>query len=313
MEHCKILPTPGSKQNIGFVSEDGDNRMHALLHLSESLRAEQENDRHEGLVPSLRVEEQAEDPPQPLTAAAHGFLSQYVSPAVLEVFPDWQGILVESPTLKKAIWIVRDHQSGRRLEQETGQPFILLDEVLAQEGQTSKEAQEALLSLRNAVGGKKVKSMRHKINGIGHDVDLTPRQEEAIAALLTCANVQQAARRVQIGRTTLYRWLKDETFLTAFQEARRQARTWIPGRLERLLGKAVHTLEHVLDDPEAPAPAKVSAARTILEFTSPGREIHPEDDYLEKGKSGLKPEEFFLMQSTPKERCHEDDAKDLVE
>ena len=157
--------------------------------------------------------------------------------------------------------------------------------------------------------------MMHKSNGIGHDAtaELTPRQEEAIAALLTCASVQEAARRVQIGRTTLYRWLKDEIFLTAYHEARRQAMTWIPGRLQRLAGKAIHTLEHILDDPEAPAPARVSAAKTLLEFISPGREIHPEDNYRERVKSGLKPEEFSLVQITTKEPCHEDDAKDLEE
>ena len=315
MEDRKILLAHGSKRNISFVSEGVDNHMQALPLLSSSLRVEREHDRHETRISLLHLEERAEGQSQPLTAAARAFLAQYVSPAVLEVFPEWQGILIESPALGEAVWVVRDHQNGQRLAQETGQPSILLDEILAQEGQTTEEIQEALLSQRNAVGGKEVKSMMHKINGIGHDTtaELTPRQEEAIAALLTCASVQEAARRVQIGRTTLYRWLKDETFLTAYHEARRQAMTWIPGRLQRLAGKAIHTLEHILDDPEAPAPARVSAARTVLEFTLPGREIHPEDNYLERVKSGLKPKELSLVQITTKERCHEDDAKDLVE
>jgi len=315
MEDCKILLTCGSKQNISFVAEDVDSHMQALPPFSSSMQVDREHDRNERLISLPNLKEQAEGPPQPLTAAAHEFLAQYVSPAVLEVFPEWQGILIESPTLEKTVWIVRDHQNGRRLSQETGQPFILLDEILIQEGQTPKEALESLVSQRNAVGGKEAKRMMHKINGIRHDAtaEITPRQEEAIVALLTCASVQEAARRVQIGRTTLYRWLKDESFLTAYQEARRQAITWIPDRLQRLLGKAVHTLEHVLDDPEAPAPAKVSAARTILEFTSPCREIHPEDNHLKRVKSGLEPKELSLVQITTKERCHEDDAKDLVE
>jgi hypothetical protein len=165
--------------------------------------------------------------------------------------------------------------------------------VLAQKGQTLVEAREALLSQRNAVGGKGAKSMMYKINGIGHTTtaELTPRQEEAIAALLACASVQAAAKRVQIGRTTLYRWLKDETFLTAYQEARRQAMAWVPGRLQHLAGKAVHTLERILDDPEAPAPARVSAARTVLEFALPGREIHPEDNHLKTNRDS-RPKSF---------------------
>jgi hypothetical protein len=314
MEDRKIMLARGSERHISFVSEGVDSHMQALPLLSGSLRVEREHDGHETRISLLHLEERAEGQPQPLTAAARAFLVQYVSPAVLEVFPEWQGILIEFPALEEAVWVVRDHQNGRRLAQETGQPSIRLDEILAQEGQTTEETQEALLSQRNTVGGKEAKSMMHKINGIGHDAtaELTPRQEEAIAALLTCASVQAAARSVQIGRTTLYRWLKDETFLTAYQ-ARRQAMAWASGRLRRLVGKAVHTLEYILDDPEAPAPARVSAARTVLEFTSPGREIHPEDNYLETVKPGLKPKELSLVQITTKEGCHDDDAKDLVE
>ena len=168
---------------------------------------------------------------------------------------------------------------------------------------------------RKTGGGQEATNMRQKSNGIGHEATaaLTPRQEEAIAALLTGASVQAAAKRVEIGRTTLYRWLKDETFLTAYQEARRQTMAWVPGRLQRLVGKAVYTLEHIPDDPEAPAPARVSAARTVLEFTSPDKEIHPADNCFETVKPGLKPKEFSLVQITMKEEWHEDNAKDLVE
>jgi hypothetical protein len=312
MEDRKILLVHGSERTPNFVSEGVDNHRKALSLLSESLRVEREHDRNETRTSRLHPEEQAASQPQPLTGAARAFLAQYVSPAVLEVFPEWQGILIEFPVLEEAIWVVRDHQTGRRLAQETGQPSICLDEILAQEGHIT---QETLLSHSNGGGGKEVKSMRHKSHGIGHDAtaELTPRQQEAIAALLTCASVQAAASSVQIGRTTLYRWLKDETFLTAYQEARRQATAWVPGRLQRLVEKAVHTLEHILDDLEAPAPARVSAARTVLEFTSPGRKLHPEDNYLETVKSRLTPKELSLEQITTKEGCHDKDAKDLVE
>lgn len=297
MEDRKILLARGSERNIS----------------SGSLRVEREHDRHETRMSLLHSEERAEGQPHPLTAAAHAFLAQYVSPAVLEVFPEWQGLLIESSTLG-TVWVVRDHQNGWRLAQETGQSFILLDQILAQEGHTTEETQEVLLSQRNAVGGKEAKSRMHKINGIGHTAtaELTPRQEEAIAALLACASVQAAAGRVQIGRTTLYRWLKDETFLTVYQKARRQAMSWVPGRLQHLTGKAIHTLEHILDDPEAPARARVSAARTVLEFAS-RREIHSEDNHLETVKPGLEPKEISLVKITTKEECHDDDAKNLVE
>lgn len=110
--------------------------------------------------------------------------------------------------------------------------------------------------------------MKNKVNLIEQNgtSELTPRQEKAIAALLACSSVEVAARSVQIGRTTLYRWLKDEAFLAVYQEARRQARAWVPGRLQHLAGQAVYTLERIMDDPEASAQARVTAARTVLEL-----------------------------------------------
>lgn len=136
MKDCKILLVHGPKGNISFFSEGMDTHTQALPLPSGSLRVEQEHEGHETRISLSYPTDRAASQPQPLTAAARAFLAQYVSPAVLEVFPEWQGILIKSPTLKEAVWIVRDHQNGRRLAQETGHPFTLLDEILAQEGQS---------------------------------------------------------------------------------------------------------------------------------------------------------------------------------
>ena len=137
MKDRKIMLARGSERNISSVSECVDSLyMQALPLLSGSLRVEREHDRHEIRISLLHPEERAEGQPHPLTAAARAFLAQYVSLAVLEIFPEWQGILLESPALGEAVWIVRDHQTGRKLAQKTGQPFLLLDEILAQERQS---------------------------------------------------------------------------------------------------------------------------------------------------------------------------------
>ncbi|HXG21028.1 MAG TPA: hypothetical protein VNN62_18360 [Methylomirabilota bacterium] len=72
------------------------------------------------------------------------FLEQYLSPAVLEVFPDWQGILLICNEVAASVWIVRTVQDGRRLHATTGHPALLLDEVLAQPGRNFAEMWEAL-------------------------------------------------------------------------------------------------------------------------------------------------------------------------
>jgi hypothetical protein len=134
MKDRKILLVHGSKGNISFFSKGMDTHMQTLPLLSGSLRMEREHDEYKTRISPLYPTERAASQPQPLTVAARTFLAQYISPAVLEVFPEWQGILIESPTLKETIWIVRDHQTGCQVAQETGQPFILLDEILIQEG-----------------------------------------------------------------------------------------------------------------------------------------------------------------------------------
>ena len=51
----------------------------------------------------------------------------------------------------------------------------------------------------------------------------TRKMEEAIAALLTQRNVEEAARTAGIGTQTMLRWLKIPEFQTAYREARRAA------------------------------------------------------------------------------------------
>jgi len=43
----------------------------------------------------------------------------------------------------------------------------------------------------------------------GHGSKFGRKKEEAIAALLTQRNVEEAARVAEIGTQTLYRWMKD--------------------------------------------------------------------------------------------------------
>lgn len=67
--------------------------------------------------------------------------------AALEVFPDWQGILVKSTVLGMSVWVVRDPLHGIALAKETGHPALLLGDVLKQKGQTAEEARATLLPL----------------------------------------------------------------------------------------------------------------------------------------------------------------------
>lgn len=67
--------------------------------------------------------------------------------AALEVFPDWRGLLIKSRVLDMAVWVVRNGADGEALARETGQPALLLDDVLRQKGKTPAESRAELLPL----------------------------------------------------------------------------------------------------------------------------------------------------------------------
>jgi hypothetical protein len=57
----------------------------------------------------------------------------------------------------------------------------------------------------------------------GHGSKFSRKMEEAVAALLTHRNHEEAARAVGIGTATLLRWQKEPEFQKAFRAARRTA------------------------------------------------------------------------------------------
>lgn len=107
----------------------------------------------------------------------------------------------------------------------------------------------------------------------GHGEKLTRKQDQAIAALLTCASILDAAQACAVAEVTLYRWLKDPAFQTAYREARRAVVQHAITQVQRATGEAVETLRSVMQDTTTPASAKVSAAKTILEMAMRGVEL----------------------------------------
>jgi hypothetical protein len=95
---------------------------------------------------------------------------------------------------------------------------------------------------------------------------LTARQEKALLALLTESSIREAATASQVGERTLYAWLKEPVFAEAYRQARKEAVSRALGRLQQVAAAAVDTLHAVTTDTEAPAPARVNAAKIILEL-----------------------------------------------
>src|SRR5215471_6628697 len=107
----------------------------------------------------------------------------------------------------------------------------------------------------------------------GHGEKFSRKQDQAVTALLTCSSIIEAAVQCGVAEWTLRRWLKQDPFQTTYREARRQVVQQAITQVQQANGEAVQTLRQVMQDPEAPASARVSAARVVLETSQKGVEV----------------------------------------
>lgn len=89
---------------------------------------------------------------------------------------------------------------------------------------------------------------------------LTGQQRQAIEQLVALGNISQAAEAVGVSRTTMNRWLKNETFKQALNEAETDALAELRRSLLAMREKAAGAISDVIDDDDAPAWARLRAA-----------------------------------------------------
>ena len=107
----------------------------------------------------------------------------------------------------------------------------------------------------------------------GHGSKLGHKKEEAIAALLTQRNIEDAARAAGVNVKTLLRWLKLPEFASAYRQARRDTFSQSIARLQQASTAAATTLLKVMLDQSAPAACRVRAADTVLSHAMRALEI----------------------------------------
>jgi hypothetical protein len=107
----------------------------------------------------------------------------------------------------------------------------------------------------------------------GHGAKFERKKEEAIAALLTHRNIEEAAAATGISAKTLLRWMKEPEFDSSYREARRAAFGQSVARLQQAAGAAVTTLLKVMVDSNTPASTKVRAADSVLNHTAKAIEL----------------------------------------
>jgi hypothetical protein len=101
----------------------------------------------------------------------------------------------------------------------------------------------------------------------------TRKKEEAIAALLTHRNVEEAARAAGIGTQTLLRWLKVPEFGKEYRTARREAVHQSVARLQQATGAAASVVLKLMTDPNVPAAVKLRAVECVFDRAFKGVEL----------------------------------------
>jgi hypothetical protein len=107
----------------------------------------------------------------------------------------------------------------------------------------------------------------------GHGTKFGRKKEEAIAALLTARNIEEAAKSVGIAPNTLLNWMKVPEFQAAYREARRTAYSQAVAKLQQGTTAAATTLLKVMLDQSTPASVKVRAAECVMTHSAKAIEI----------------------------------------
>ena len=107
----------------------------------------------------------------------------------------------------------------------------------------------------------------------GHGSKFGRKQEEAIAALLTQRNVDEAAKSIGVAPKTLLRWMKLPEFQKAYREARRTAFGQSIARMQQLSNAAVSVVGKMMLDQNAPASIRLRAADLVLSHSAKAIEI----------------------------------------
>jgi hypothetical protein len=107
----------------------------------------------------------------------------------------------------------------------------------------------------------------------GHGAKFGRKQEEAIAALLTQRNIDEAAKSVGIATNTLLKWMKEPGFDAEYRRARRAAFGQAVARLQQGTSAAATTLLKTMIDTNTPASVRIRAAEAIFNHAAKAIEI----------------------------------------
>ena len=105
------------------------------------------------------------------------------------------------------------------------------------------------------------------------------RHEKVIAALLATSTREEAAEKLGINSRTIRRYFDDPEFLKLYTEATKGIISNSTQQIQKSLSPAITTLKAIVEDKDANIHARVSAARSLLEYGIRLTEINDNEVY----------------------------------
>lgn len=96
---------------------------------------------------------------------------------------------------------------------------------------------------------------------------MTPNEERALSALLTSKTKLEAAEKAGITDRTMRRYFENLEFCQRYREAFAGVVQDATRRAQQLLEPALSTLQTVMEDEEIPAQARITAAKSIIDYS----------------------------------------------
>lgn len=96
---------------------------------------------------------------------------------------------------------------------------------------------------------------------------MTPNKEKLLAALLTSRSKKDAAAAAGIAERTMRTYFEDPEFCQRYREAFAGVIEDATRQAQALLMPALSTLQTVMKDEEIPAQARITAAKSIIDYS----------------------------------------------
>lgn len=99
----------------------------------------------------------------------------------------------------------------------------------------------------------------------GDVMELKPKDEHILSALLSCGSIAEAEKISGVSRTTIYNRLADETFKAEYNHRRSLVLNEACNSLQMTLTKAIDTIRTIIENEEVSPQIRLNASALILQ------------------------------------------------